>query len=254
MAEYPNFFETQKEADMRLQNTIVLYDKEPYYVLCCAEHPDGIMRIYLDPLGDERGLNIQRLSSIPHNTPNEKAAGGKDRYERMDAFMEKYKKDCTIVRKYMNSPHFNKFRPFPLGMCNYGDTVYYLERNPIRRGEQGLTQNMISGIRVGLGKGGLGGGCPVQTTSSYMKDCIVGKYPSAKECYEAVVDPDCENTEAAFSRDFAFVSGPMETVYLNYRGDTVGVLHDMNNVRLSKKFVYVKEAVSDLRLFNNITI
>jgi hypothetical protein len=44
-----------------------------------------------------------------------------------------------ILRKQMNSPLFNKFRPYPLGMCNTkGQRAYYLERQPNRKTEQGF--------------------------------------------------------------------------------------------------------------------
>ena len=56
MASYLNFYETVTEANMRLRQTVVLYDNEPYHVLAISDHISkgeealkGEFRIYLAP-------------------------------------------------------------------------------------------------------------------------------------------------------------------------------------------------------------
>ena len=63
MANHKNFYETIKEARMRLAQTVVMYDGEPYYVLALDNHKsDGIFRVYLDKLGQKGGMAHRRLN------------------------------------------------------------------------------------------------------------------------------------------------------------------------------------------------
>src|SRR3546814_20877703 len=59
-----------------------------------------------------------------------------ERGKRMDNFL-KDNPDCGIIRKNMDSPLFNRFRPFPLGMCNLNGETYFLCRSPTRNTQQG---------------------------------------------------------------------------------------------------------------------
>jgi hypothetical protein len=82
-----------------------------------------------------------------HNFPQGSAMLG--------AYLDQWIKDNPsggLRRKQMNSPKFNKFRPFELGMYWAGTKVYYVERQPTRRTEQGLTPNMLVTTRVSAGK------------------------------------------------------------------------------------------------------
>src|SRR3546814_5918592 len=66
MVKYTNFYETVKEADMRLRHTLVMYDGEPYYVLLISDHKkDGVFRIYMDKAGNEHGFAFQR-EQVPY--------------------------------------------------------------------------------------------------------------------------------------------------------------------------------------------
>jgi hypothetical protein len=64
---------------------------------------------------------------------------------------EPLNKGHPIIRKTMNSPKFNKFRPFPLGMCNSNGRCYFLERQPLRpKVEQGLIRSMVTEKQITL--------------------------------------------------------------------------------------------------------
>jgi hypothetical protein len=138
MKEHPNFYENVKEAMMRLRRTVVLYDGEPWVVLAITNHkPDGIFRVYLDPIGKDPNKNRQRPE--PEGFPPEHPGLG----GYMDTWIDEHP-DSGIKRKQMNSPLFNKFRPYPLGMCNIkGSGCYYIERQPNRKTEQGLISSML---------------------------------------------------------------------------------------------------------------
>ena len=255
MADYNNFFETKKEAEMRLRGTVVLYDGLPYYVVGIGDHkPDGIFRIYLDPLSNKE-MTINNYTGLPSYdmVPPGHTLGG-----LYDSFMEKNPK-APLIRKMMNSPKFNKFRPFPLGMCNMDNTVYYIERQPTRRTEQGLTQNMLNITDVTLSQGKGGRGVP----SSYFnmhgddfKACILGDYPTANSCLAAMKNPKVKNNAAAFHREFAFVRGPLDTLYLGYKDNVIGVLpnSDLSSLTIGREFAYTREVVESLGLFSTINI
>lgn len=259
MVAHPNFYETLHETHMRLRGTFVLYDGEPYVVLCITNHrDDGIFRIYLEPIGNgEHMLTRNNLNSPPlHQFGSDDPALG----VAMDKWMEKYPDE--IIRKMMNSPAFNKFRPFPLGMCNYEGRVFYLERQPNRKTEQGLTHSMVSSQHVNLdimsnGKARMGrgrGGCMVDLYGPGFRDCIMGVHPSAQECLDNLKDPEIINEAAAFHRQFAFVRGPLGMIFLAYKADIVGVLpnKDLSVLRLGREFSHTKEVIELLRTFENI--
>lgn len=249
MKQHVNFYESINEARMRINNTVVLYDGQPYYVLLVSDHkPDGIFRVYLDPVGQEGGMECQTRTNLPTNTiisPNDNMG------VLMDEWIDK-NPGTTILRKKMNSPAFNRFRPFPLGMMNILNTVYYLERQPTRKVEQGLTNGMIVSYKLDVGS--------VQPTNMSdltgvgMKDTILGLYPSAEECIEALTDPEVANKGAAFNRKFAFLRGPVNTLYLAYKNEVVGFLpnNDLSCVRLGRAFTHTKEAVAELNIFREI--
>lgn len=246
--EFVNFYENLKEALMRLQYTIVMYDGEPYYVLTIAnEKADGIFRMYLEPIGHENGNVISRYGNVPHDQNIH------DRGTRMDQWMEAHP-EAGVLRKMMNSPLFNKFRPFPLGMCNANGRTVYLERQPLRHTQQGLTQNMICGLEVGLGLGIKGRSSAIDMFSPVFRDCILGIYPEIKECITNLRDPEIANEAVAFHRHFALIRGPVDTLFLAYKGDAIGFLSngDTSVVRLAEKFIHTKEVVADLNIFDDI--
>jgi hypothetical protein len=243
---YPNFYETVKEANMRLRGTIVLYDKEPYYVLGVADHKgDGIFRIYLDPLS--------KLISMQNNPPPFLNGSEYNSFGvSMDAWLEA-NKDRGILRKHMTSTLFNKYRPFPLGMANYQGDAIFIERHPTRKTEQGLTESMLIQNLASLTSGSRSGHY-ISFLSSQMADCIKGVFPSYEETISNLKDPDVVNRSVAFSRHFAVIRGPVETLFLLYKNDVIGII-DYNNpqsLKIAQKFLYTKESVESLNIFTNI--
>lgn len=260
MVAHPNFYETIHETHMRLRGTFVLYDGEPYVVICITNHrDDGIFRIYLDPIGEGE----DKLSSHSPNPPpvNQFESDDPSLGVAMDKWMEKYP-NTKVIRKMMSSPAFNKFRPYPLGMCNYEGRVFYLERQPNRKTEQGLTHSMVACQHVNLdimgnGKqrmGGGRGGCMVDLCGPGFRDCIKGTHPSAQDCLEALKDLEIVNEAAAFHRQFALVRGPLGMIFLAYKADIVGVLpnRDLSCVRIGREHHHTREVIELLRTFDTI--
>ena len=251
--EYPNFYETIKEAQMRLQYTTVLYDGEPYNILCVTgdDQPDNIFRVYMEPIGHPKGSVVDRIPGIPYDM-----GGHPEQGKMMNLWLAK-NPDSGVVRKMINSPLFNKFRPFLLGMANNEGQTFYLERQPQRQTQQGLTQQMIyqSPVRLDSSPGSKDrGGVPMNSPS--FKDCIMGVYPTFSECLTNLGDPEIMNDAVAFHRYFALVRGPINTFFVAYKSDIIGFLPrpDASEVRIARQFAHTKEVVEGLGLFNNIEI
>lgn len=249
--EHPNFYENFDEANIRLLNTVVIYDDMPHAMVALAPHKDGIIRAYMEVIGSEKGPMSHRAPNWPGNYPDPTARGG-----LLDAWMEANPKE-PLIRKMLNSPKFNKFRPFALGMMNYGDKVVFVERVPQRHTQQGLTAAHVSGHVLSLNtplqmrQTKLGAG---DIYKPYFRDCVLAQHPTAKDCLKNLADPDIANEGVAFSRNFAFIRGPVDTMYLAYKTDIIGHLPtgDLSEVRISRKFAHTKEAVEEIKLFRTI--
>lgn len=256
MKEYPNFYENMKEAHARLLQTIVLYDGLPYQIHAITDHmKDGIFRTWLVPIGiSGEGWHLF-YNHLSNYSPDNPALG-----PALDKIYEKEEvKKSGILRKHMNSPKFNRFRPFPLGMCNVGTQVYYVERQPIRPHMfQGLTKGgcsetlITAGSRQDNPKRSLES---LNTNSLAFRDCILGDHFSPEEALRALLDPTIAHDALAFNREFAFVRGPLDMMFIAYRSDIIGVLqnNDFSRIRLGRNFQYCKEVVQELNLFANIT-
>lgn len=247
MANHLNFYENINEARMRIGGTVVLYDGKPYSVLAICDHkPDGVFRVYLLPTGLDIPIHVPPLDSIPRDHPSLGPA--------LDTWLDA-NKNTPVIRKQMDSPRFNKFRPFPLGMCNTGGHAFYVERQPTRKTEQGLTRASVVETYLNGGKAEVRNGLTnIGLTGAAFRDTILGDYPSASECLAALTSNSTANSGAAFHREFALIAGPLELIFLAYRGDYIGVLPDesLNRLRLGKRFGYLREACQDLGIFNQI--
>lgn len=250
MPAFNNFFETLKEAHMRLLRTVVLYDKTPCHVFAISDHiKDGIFRIYLEPIGFDP--NAKRALPAYMNYSSE----GPEIGPYIDGWMAEHP-GSSIMRKQMNSPLFNKYRPFPLGMVNQNGSVFYVERQPTRSTWQGLTKSAIEEKRITLGEQvpqprGLN---TIDFTGEAFRDCIIGSYPDPDECLKNLLSDDYENDAVAFDRSFAFVRGPIGMVFLAYKGDIVGVLPNGTKepLRLGKAYKHVREVAEGLKFFGSI--
>lgn len=257
MVSYTNFYETIQEARMRLEETIVLYDGIPYHLLALGDHKsDGIFRAYLDPVVDD-GVPYHRKINVPFNWCDEPEMS---KGEKMDEWLESSNgKKSPVIRKMLNSPKFNKFRPFPLGMLNTcKGRAIYVERAPTRHTQQGLTGSSLSGITFDLLVEP--GTMPkklvsVSSCSAGLYSTIMGLYPDVDDTMSKMTDDNIANSSTAFNREFAIVRGPMDLLFLSYKGEIVGFLpyRNTNEVKISYKFSYVKEAVDELSCFNKIS-
>jgi hypothetical protein len=260
--QYLNFYETIQEARMRLQGTVVLYDSHPYMVYHISDHhSDGIFRIYLMPLveDEEKDYNYPNVEKVRYSQ-GEHAVG---------PFIDKWLEDhprCALLRKMMNSPLFNKFRPFPIGMVNVGAKTYYVERQPLRKSEQGLTAQSIEATQIAIREvvpnresksiKSARRSDAIDIYSDEFGKAILGRYPSAQECLTNLVKSDILNNAVGFHRNFAFVRGPVDTIFLAYKTEIVGVVpfHNFELLKIGAKHRFYYEAIEDLNLFGAITI
>jgi hypothetical protein len=256
MKEYVNFYENLKEARRRIADTVVMYEGIPHYVLCISDHKsDGIFRAYLEPLATEGFMEIYEGSNVPYHSVDELSSSVGD---KMDEYLDTHK-DSRIIRKMLNSPKFNKFRPFPLGMCNYQGTVNYLTRTPVRPlTQQGLTETMIRSVVVDLNEGiqRLPRASRPGLFSKEFARTVYGEYPTLEEVIGGLKDPTVSSVACAFHREFAIVKGPIKTLFLAYRTDIIGILpnKDTGKVVLSYEFGYVKETIQELGIFNEVLV
>lgn len=255
MAKYKNFFETVEEANMRLKGTIVLYAGMPYHVWAITNHKaDGIFRIYLSSLKTVgEGWSPQAVNHFPIGSP---ALG-----PELDKYVDGDLKDPNypVLRKNMDSPKFDNYRPFPLGMLNQAGRAIYIERSPNRpKTEQGLTTGQLRQTVISIeSKGAIptpNGNYPSIYTEEF-RDCILGQYPSPKECLDGLLSDKNVNTSVAFHRNFALVKGPINTIFLAYKGNVVGLLirNNYSEIRLGGDFKHVKEAIAELNLFSVVS-
>lgn len=257
MPAYDSFYETVKEANMRLQNTVILYEGLPYYVLCVDNHKaDGIFRIYLDPVSPDKDLEVEVVPGIPYIWHTE---GGVSVGMKMDEYLNNHP-DSRIKRKMMNSPGFNKFRPFPLGMVNLDHEVFYAERRPTRHTHQGLTKDMVLTTRVTETgenfKGYPGNRLNLAPSNKKYYDMYVGNYPTLDETLVALSDPDVANLGAAFSRNFAVIRGPARLLFLAYKTETIGIIpnRDRSLVSLSPEYAQLRELIQESSYFSTVNI
>lgn len=245
--KYPNYYETLDEAHRRLLGTVVMYDNEPGTLVAITNHKsDGIYRAYFWPCSNKHKLppGLDLSFHAPGNT----AQGA-----YIDEFIAA-NKDCGLLRKQLNSPSFNKFRPFALGMMNYGGAANYLERTPERRTYQGLTRTAIFATSVSLDPTKRKKECPVHLFGSEFTDCVKAAHPKADEVLENMLSPDNANSSVACHRDFAIIRGPLDTFYLGHKDKVVGFIPPTvrPEVELGKGFSYLRETVEEMGQFKSI--
>lgn len=246
---YPNYYETLDEAHRRLLGTVVAYDGEPVTILAITNHKaDGIYRAYIWP--------TKMTTKVPASAGfGELPAGSPQFGVTLDAWLDK-NKDSGLMRKHLNSPAFNRFRPFPLGMLNTGGGSIYLERTPERRTYQGLTRSAIRSVTVNLTVKKERRECPVHLYGPEFTDCVKAAHPKAEEVLENMLRADNGNTAVACHRDFAIIRGPLDTFYLGHKDKVVGFVPPTKRpeVELGKGFSYLKETVEELKQFTDIRV
>lgn len=260
MANYPNFYETLKEARMRLVNTVVLYDGDPYYIIAISNHKDdGIFRVYMDAVKPDGQLSFLKIGDCPYHWHDEPSVTVGD---KMDEWLETTPgKTSNVVRKMINSPKFKKFRPFPLGMVNTEGTVVYTERSPARHTQQGLTSEMISPHMLCQSptkkyKTKFSSVCDLSLSGGDMYYTYKGMYPTLDETLTALKDPSITNLGVGFDRHYAITRGPANMFFLAYKTDIVGLLPNRNAevVLLTPEYFYLKEVIQESAFFNSVEV
>jgi hypothetical protein len=210
--------------------------------------------VYLEPICGIEKVPGQTFANVYMNANPDYPSLG----PALDKVMDQYP-DSGMLRKHMNSPKFNRFRPFSLGMCNSGTQTYYIERQPIRPSmHQGLTQGALFETLITTGSrkdNPRRGSERVDIRSPEFKDCILGDHHSPDEVLKALRDPNIANDAHAIHREFALVRGPLDMIFLAYRSEVVGVLPrgDFHELTIGRDFRYCREAIEELNLFNRIT-
>lgn len=250
MVQYTNFYETMKEAVIRLHNTVISYEGQGHYVLGLGTHDDGIFRLYLEPLS---ATMLTQSGGVPQFM-FEHEVGSVKYTKAMDDWVDKNPAK-GIIRKKMNSPMFNKFRPFPLGMLNYQGTVVYTERQPQRHTQQGLMQDHVAYSFPRLVEDAKP---TIRVSHSIFSEefarMIRGDYPTPAKCVEELSSKDVMNQGAAFHREFCFLKGPVNLLFLTYKKDIIGYLPNrtLDYVSLSDESWHLKEKVAELNAFGDI--
>jgi hypothetical protein len=244
----PNFYENLAEAKMRLEGTIVLYDGSPFHVLRVLDGwADEIFRVMLVPIYHE---NIYAMMEV--------CSENSDPYVK--DYLATYIKSGEVLRKHMNSPLFNRFKPFPLGMLNNSASMsaFYLQRCPARIKEQGLLANMVNATSFA----DVTNPCTdrfrnfvASMNTKAFENTVCNVYPTLGECAEALSSDLYQNTSAAFCRDMALVVGPMRLLLLAYHSDIVGFYDPVvGEVKLCKSFAYLQEVIYETSFFKRVGV
>ena len=109
LKEEVNWYDNVEEANLRLANSVVMYDGVPVYVINCEqsrEYGDNLIRVFFHALPLSR------------------------------------KEINKAYRRVISSPKFD-FKPFSLGLLNVNGQLVYLSRGAVRRYQQGLTDNNL---------------------------------------------------------------------------------------------------------------
>lgn len=241
--QYPNFFENLEEARRRLMNTCVLYDGVPKIIInICDYKPDKILRVFLAPM--------RLWGNTPGYLGTASGAEMDEHIESPDG------KKSEILRKHINSPAFNKFRPFPLGMMNIDGHAAYVERSPTRTTEQGLTQRAIKSITLSALPPKTSGFKPevaVRLGDPAFEACVTRDYPEVGESLRNLVSGEYDNTGVAFAPDWAFLKGLAGSAFLGYRHNLVGHVDPITRVlSLDKEYRHLVEAATELKFFSNV--
>jgi hypothetical protein len=247
-------YENLNDAQMRLQNTVVLYDGEPVYIQEIGQVGPGdpkedIFRVYAYPLPYKPAGVLPKAFKIRHAGMEQwhiaiDNEGNPVRVKppRPPAPEPKPEDDGQAgFRKFISSKKFD-LAPFPMGFLNDEGKVFYCHRRPRRQQRQGLSGETFIGEAVDSGEPPLQFGEVVG--SSEFLDCIKGNYPRYDLAYQ-MVKGDGLNA-VAFARNFALIRDKdmEELIYLYHKKEKVGFIVN-GLVSLSKKGNCLRESLRE---------
>lgn len=211
--DYKNFYENREEAEFRLSGSVVMYDGDPVYVQTVENHDDETVR-----------LNIATL-------PLNENGGGK------------------TVRKKIDSPLFNKFRPFDMGNVNFLHngviSPIRIERTPARTRVQGTTGANCRISMIHKGTPAVANWSMILQNEGFVEMCK-GVYPTFREFLDSGAPAVC------ISSDFTVSKGESGLIGLAYRFDKIGIVNTKGMVFLFPKYKYLKEMLEELKDFTGI--
>lgn len=228
-----NFYDNLDECHRRLMNTVVLYDGQPAFIQNIRDgFDDGVYRVYMNLLpGELRG-------GAPAQEDEDNTPG-------------------RVVRRKINSPKFNRFRPFQMGYANIFDTgvrhASFLSRVPSRQSRQGLSRQLLTSIIPALctpERRHQGVQYESAITAAGFAEMVKGEFPKAEEALD-LLDND---TSMAVSRKFAVQRDSFGMLFLYAGPDRVGVVRS-NEILLAPNKMYLREEIQDCpNLPNQINI
>jgi hypothetical protein len=205
-------YENLNDAQMRLANTIVLYDGDPVYITQVGMKEEG------DPKDDTFRVYASPLPYAAH-----RGAKGE-------------------MRKFISSKKFD-MAPFEMGFMNLNGVAYYCSRLPRRQQRQGLSSGTFSCIPVGAPHVGALRLENVIAQQEFV-DCIKGKHPSYADAVRLIERGEAGSV--AFARCFALVQDVdmPELVFLYHKKEKVGFLMG-DTLKLSKAGKCLREALRE---------
>jgi hypothetical protein len=207
-------YETAEEANMRLSNSVVLYDGRPVYI-------SEIRRDEELPKGEICRVIMHELPLTDNNRGE---------------------------RKYISSGKFN-LAPFKMGFLNLAGKTFYLSRNTARQNRQGLSERTLS--VEALTASAQGSRLPRfrdLLNNTEFVDMITGKYPSVDEALTLLEQDDIASV--AISREYAIVADEEleDLIVLFHKTKKVGFMPTKGSFKLSKKFKFLKEELDERKI------
>ena len=205
-------YESVNDANMRLGNTIVLYDGKPVYVR------------EVGAIGEGEGKNGDIFRVYVKELPL--TAEDRGNYDR----------------KFISSKKFD-LAPFPMGFMNHNGKAIYLSRAPKKQQRQGLSEGTLSSYTLGDTTGSRAVRFNDLLRMTEFTDCISNKYPNVREATRLV---EAGADSVAFSRVFAIARDASlpELIYLYHKKDKVGFIMD-GNLKLSARGRCLRESLNE---------
>lgn len=203
-------YEDLPDAQMRLQNSVVLYDGEPVYITDISQGGEG------DPKED-----VFRVYACP--LPYDGAQ--------------------KPLRKFISSRKFD-LAPFPMGFMNYRGRAYYCSRLPRRQQRQGLSTATFQAFDI-LTQDPSDVRLERLLPEKEFFNCIKGTFPSFPEALRLIEKADVMSV--AFSRSFAVAKDDdmEELVFLYHKKEKVGFIME-GELKLSKKGRCLRESLQEV--------
>lgn len=131
--------------------------------------------------------------------------------------------------------------PIRLGMMNAGGDAVFLERLPVRRYSQGLTQENLLTTRLGDSAATRGNGVrvPLRHNKDLVKT-VKGEYPEFSEAISLIAGGDARSV--AFGRNLAVeLDDRLGLAFLWYKKQKIGYTDDADRFKIGPNFRFLRE-------------